>query len=133
VVIRQIDRAAVTAGAITSLTVGVLVIIAYQGVDAAVDPGKDSMLPILFSLVIVAGWVAGGVVAARRDHNAPLTSGALAALLSLVAIAFVGSVIRLASGESVAWKEIALFAIVAGTAGVLGAVVASLTTRRRAS
>jgi putative membrane protein (TIGR04086 family) len=132
VVIPRIERTAVLTGAITSLTIGVATILAYQVVEAAADPGDDSILPILFSLVIVAGWVVGGLVAARRDSGAPLTSGALAALASVVVIAVVGSAINIASGDDVRWKYIVLFAIVAATAGIFGAVIAPLTVRRRA-
>jgi hypothetical protein len=127
----RLDRAAIGTGAITGLTIGVVTILAYRGVDAAVDPGDDSLLPIAFSLVIVFGWFLGGAVAAMRDTETPLTSGAVSALLSMLVIAVVSTAIRLATDESIAWGTIVFFAAVAVTAGVVGAVLATTVTRKQ--
>jgi putative membrane protein (TIGR04086 family) len=125
-VIPAVDRRAVVAGATVGLVVAGATILAYQLFEVAVDVPDESSWPVLFSLVIVGGWVAAGWVAGRRDRATPFTAGGLAALASLVAVGIVGLVVRLASGDGQPFAELAFFAIVATVAGIVGAALSAV-------
>jgi putative membrane protein (TIGR04086 family) len=81
-------------------------------------------------LVIVAGLAAGGFVAGRAGPELALTHGALAGLITYVAVQGVGIGLRLAQGEALTWSSIPLLAILSTGCGVLGGFLADQAERR---
>lgn len=84
-------------------------------------------------LVIVAGLVAGGYVAGRSGPELALTHGALAGLVTYLAVQAVGIGLRLAQGEALTWSSIPFLAILSTGCGVLGGFLADQAERRAAT
>ena len=124
-----IDRRAVGAGAVVGLVVAGVMIVLWQLVDAMADV-EDSSLVFLFYVVVVAGWVAAGVVAGRRSPDAPYSNGAVAALVAVVPLAVIGIVVALVRSEDVPVVEMVFNAMVATCAGIGGGLLAGRSTIR---
>lgn len=91
--------------------------------------GTDANLPLY--LVLLAGLGAGGRVAARRQPDAPLTHGALAAFAAYVVLNVVITVIRLALGHAVADPVSLIFnGLMAASAGTFGGYLAVMRRGR---
>ena len=124
-----IDRRAVGAGAVVGVVVAGVMILLWQVVDALADV-EDSPVVFLFYLVVVAGWVAAGVVAGRRSPDAPYSNGAVAALVAVVPVAVIGIVIALVRSDDVPVVEMVFNAMVATCAGIGGGLLAGRSTIR---
>ena len=119
----QVDRRAVTAGALVGFVVAAASILLWQLCDAVFDLG-DSSLVFLFYAVVLVGWIAAGYLAGRRSPDAPYSHGVLASVLSFAPIAVVGLVVAAARGDDIPAVEMVFNLLVAGSAGILGALVA---------
>jgi hypothetical protein len=116
-----LDGRAVAAGAIVGLVVAVPTIVLSSVAD--VDPRSNAVfLPFL---VYLAGLVAGGWRAGRRQPDAPLSNGGVAALAAYAVLAVAASVIRVVSDRSLDVVSLAFNALLAGSAGILGGLIAS--------
>ncbi len=118
-----LERSAVLRGAAAGFAVAALVILLWNLVDAVADLG-DSSLIFVFYLVVLAGWVVGGRVAARGAPGAPYTHGALAGLVSALAIAVVVVIAAVARGQDVPAAAMVFHVIVATSAGIVGSLLA---------
>lgn len=119
----QVDRRAAGAGALVGFVVAAVSILLWQLCDAVFDLG-DSSLVFLFYVVVLLGWIAAGYVAGRRSPDAPYSHGVLASVLSFVPIAVVGLVVAAARGDDIPAIEMVFNLLVAGSAGILGGLVA---------
>jgi putative membrane protein (TIGR04086 family) len=119
----RIERRAVFAGALVGFVVAAAAILLWQLCDAVFDLG-DSSIVFLFYVVVLVGWVASGYVAGRRSPDAPYSHGVLASVLSFVPIAVVGIVVAAARGDDIPAIEMVFNLLVAGSAGILGGLVA---------
>lgn len=118
----RIDWRAVGAGAVVALAVAVPVIAAGQALP------RGSSLVVVLYLVLLAGLVAGGRRAGRRRPDAPLTHGALAALVTTGALLATIVVVRRVAGESAPNLVAVVFnLLMAASAGILGGL---LSTRK---
>jgi len=114
------DWRAVALGAGVALAVAVPVIVASSVI------GIDEQSNAIFAafLLYLAGQSAGGWLAARRQPDAPLGNGAMAAIAAYAVLALVASVIRIVRGESLDPQSLILNAFLAASAGILGGVIA---------
>ena len=112
---------AVLAGAIVGLVVAVPTIVLSWLAD--VDPRSNAaFVPFL---VYLAGLVAGGWRAGRLKRDAPLSNGGVAALVAYAVLAVAASVIDVVSDRSLDVVGLTFNAFVAGSAGILGGLIAS--------
>jgi hypothetical protein len=128
-----LDLRALALGAGAALLVGVPTSLLSQALDEADRIDADSSAVLVAFAVIVAGIAVGGAVAAARRPDAPLRHGAVAALLAFVVIAAIALARRLADGDDAGWLSLAINAVVAIWAGLMGALAseARITWRRR--
>jgi putative membrane protein (TIGR04086 family) len=119
----RVDRRAVLAGALVGFVVAAASILLWQLCDAVFDLG-DSSLVFAFYVVVLVGWVASGFVAGRRSPDAPYSHAVLASVVSFVPIAAVGLVVAAARGDDIPAIEMVFNLLVAGSAGILGGLVA---------
>jgi putative membrane protein (TIGR04086 family) len=119
----RVDRRAVLAGALVGFVVAAASILLWQLCDAVFDLG-DSSLVFVFYAVVLAGWIAAGYVAGRRSPDAPYSHAVLASVVSFVPIAAVGLVVAAARGDDIPAIEMVFNLLVAGSAGILGGLVA---------
>lgn len=122
---------ALVRGAAVGFVIAAASILLWQLCDAVFDLGEDSSVVFAFYLVVLAGWVTAGFVAGRRAPDAPYTHGVLAAVASFLPIAVAGVVLALARSEDVPAVEMVFNLLVAGSAGVVGGLVAGSTMMRR--
>ena len=116
-----LDGRAVTTGAVVGLVVAVPTIVLSSVLD--VDPRSNAVfVPFL---VYLAGLVAGGWRAGRLRPDAPLSNGGVAAIAAYAVLAVAASVIRVASDRSLDVVSLAFNAFLAGSAGILGGLIAS--------
>ncbi len=92
-----------------------------------------SLWAYLTFVVVLVGLVVGGYVAGRAGPAMALTHGAIAGLVTYVAVQGVGVVTRLARGEMVTWSSMPFLAMMATGCGVLGGYLADQSERRRAT
>jgi len=111
---------AVAAGAALAMAVAVptIVVSSLAGIDS------ESDLVFVAFLVYLVGQGLGGWQAARRQPDAPLSNGALAAVVAYVAIGLVASIIRVGRGEGLDPESLILNAFLAASAGIFGGMVA---------
>lgn len=117
-----VDWRAVGAGAAVALGVAVPVIVAGQALP------RGSSLVVVLYLVLLAGLVAGGRRAGRRRPDAPLTHGALAALVTTGSLLVAVVVVRQAGGEPAPNLVAVVFnLLMSGSAGILGGLLSTRT------
>ncbi len=116
-----LDARAVLAGAIVGLVVAVPTIV----ISSVADVDARSNAVFLPFLVYLAGLVAGGWRAGRLRPDAPLSNGGVAAIAAYAVLAVAASVIRVASDRSLDVVSLAFNAFLAGSAGILGGLIAS--------
>lgn len=121
----EVDWRGVRRGAVWALAVAVPVIVTVQVADAAVDVGEDSNWLFLPYLAVLVGLVTGGRLAARHRRDAPLTHGALAALMAYAAIAVVSTVLRLAAGKDPDPVALVFNGLMSASAGMFGGLLAT--------
>lgn len=117
-----IDRRAVVAG---GLTAGMVALPAALLGRLAVGDGDTGNFVFPFVVAVLAGFAAGGWVAARRAPERPLTNAGVAAVAAFAVIQGVGIVRRLAAGDPVSVPSIALAGVLAYAAGLLGGLAAA--------
>lgn len=113
----KIDQAAVLAGAKLAVIVAAASIVVAQTITSLTDGDAN----LLLYLVLLGGLAAGGWVAGRRQPEAPLTHGALAALSAYVLLIVVITLIRVALDKEVADPVSLVFnGLMAASAGMFG-------------
>jgi len=119
-----IDLPAVIAGAGLGLAVAVPTIVGSSLI------GIDSTSNAVFVafLVYLAGLTLGGRLAARRCPDAPLSNGAMAAIVAYLTIAVIVSILRLATSRALDPASLILNFFLAASAGILGGLI--VTWRR---
>ncbi len=123
----KVDRAAVLAGAKLALIVAAGSIVVAQTITSLTDGDAN----LLLYLVLLGGLAAGGRVAGRRQPEAPLTHGALAALSAYVVVIAVNTVIDLLRGQEVADPVSLIFnGLMAASAGMFGGYLTLVRPRR---
>lgn len=121
-----VEPAAVVRGA----AVAVAVCLPLALVARALDDGDGAPLSALLFLGVLAGFAAGGAVAARAAAGAPFTNGGLAALLAFVAIQGTALVISAATdGDLASFPSLVFNGLLAFGCGVAGSVVAARRSR----
>ena len=120
----RLDRRSVLIG--TAVT---LVFIVPAGIAAAIADDASN-LSLLLSAVIMAGFLLGGIAAARRQPQLPLAHGAIAALVAFLAFQAVGVVLRLARGDEVHPVRIVAVALLSACVGMIGGFVANVLRLR---
>ncbi|MEA3019069.1 MAG: hypothetical protein QOI47_593 [Actinomycetota bacterium] len=122
----QLDLPAIRAGALVSIAICLPAALVAQ---AIVDEQANSQPTIVYVLyvAVLAGFVAGGWVAAKRSDESPYSSGAVAALGGFVAIQAVGIVARIVGGDSIRIVLIVTNALLAYGCGLLGAAAVART------
>ena len=121
---------AVAVGAAVALAVCVPAALLAQVLDEAGTVDDDSAWLLVLFGVILLGLGGGGFVAANQRLDAPLTNGALAALVAYVLVQTVGAVRLLANDEEVTWAAIPFFLLLSSAAGVAGGLFADHRARR---
>ena len=123
----KIDRPAVLAGARLAVIVGAASIVVAQAVKSLTDVDAN----LLLYLVLLGGLTAGGMVAGRRQPQAPLTHGAVAAMAAYVVLIAAVTVVRLALDREVADPVSLVFnGLMAASAGIFGGYLALVRPRR---
>jgi putative membrane protein (TIGR04086 family) len=115
---------AVVAGAGLALAVAVPTIV----VTTLVGIGADSDRVFIPYLIYLAGQTAGGWWAARRRPDAPLTNGALAALVAYVVLIVVASTIRVVRGDGLNPVSLVVNTFLATCAGIFGGLITTWTS-----
>ena len=118
-----LDPRAVGAGALLAI---VIALPASLVGEAAADGDEDpSGLVLLCFVVVLAAFVAGGYLAARRAVDAPYSNGAVAALTGFALIQLVGVIANLLQDDPIEVASIAFSALLAIASGVAGALLAT--------
>ena len=120
-----LDVRAVVGGAIVGLAVAVPTVV----ISSVADVDARSNAVFLPFLIYLAGLVAGGWRAGRLQPDAPLSNGGVAAIATYAALAIVASVIRVASDRTLDVVSLAFNAFLAGSAGILGGLIAGWRRR----
>ena len=123
--LQDLDLRAIALGAAVTLVIAVPPAVIAQVMSDREDAADSNWVLVLFGLVIV-GFLAGGFVAARREHDAPLLHAALAAALAFVLVQGFGVVRHLISDEEIRWVGIAFTGLLAASCGVVGGLAAGL-------
>jgi putative membrane protein (TIGR04086 family) len=125
----NVDRPSVVDGARLAVLVAAAAIALAQAITSLTD--RDANL--LLYLVLLGGLGAGGRLAARRQPAAPLTHGALAALLAYAVLIVVVTAIRVAVGRGIADPVSLVFnGLMAASAGIFGGYLAVMRPGRTA-
>lgn len=124
-----ISRRGIARGAVLASVVGVTASVLARYMSA--DAGANTAL----SVVLLAGFVAGGFAAGREAPRFAFTNGALAALAAFVAVEVAGILSLVARGEAGKinpFNVVFLGLLVVSCGLVGGAIAASLDQRRLA-
>jgi len=111
---------AVAVGAALALAVAVPTIV----VSSLVGVDSESNLVFVLYLVYLAGQTVGGWMAARRQPDAPLSNGAMAALVAYAVLIGAASIIRVVRGDSLNTVSLVVNTFLAVSAGILGGLIA---------
>lgn len=125
----RLDPRAVLVGAAVSLAIAVPPAVLAQ-IQSDRDALEGSNWVLILFAVVLAAFVVGGYVAAKRAAAEPLTNGAVAALLGYVLVQGYGIVRRLADGDEIRWLGILFAALLAASCGTVGAILATARRRR---
>ena len=125
----RLDPRAVLVGAAVSLAIAVPPAVLAQ-IQSDRDALEGSNWVLILFAVVLAAFVVGGYVAAKRAAAEPLTNGAVAALLAYVLVQGYGIVRRLADGDEIRWLGILFAALLAASCGTVGAILATARRRR---
>ena len=124
-----LDRRAVMVGAciavVISLPAGVL------GQVVVDDRGHSPGLVLAFLMPVLAGFAAGGYVAARHAPTGPLANSAVAAVAAFALIQGLGVARRLVVGAPLSLPSLVFAAFLAYSSGLLGGLVAQRIGGRR--
>ena len=116
-----LDPRAVLGGAIVAL----LVVVPTSVITSLADIDTRTNAVFIPLMVYVAGLVAGGWRAGRLRPDAPLSNGGVAAIAAYAAYAVGISVLRVLSDRSLDVVSLAFNIFLAGSAGILGGLIAS--------
>ena len=118
-----LDPRAVGAGALLAIVIALPA--ALVG-EAAADGDEDpSGLVLLCFVVVLAAFVAGGYLAARRAPDAPYSNGAVAALVGFALIQLGGVIANVLQDDTIHVASIAFSALLAIASGLVGALLAT--------
>jgi protein-S-isoprenylcysteine O-methyltransferase Ste14 len=112
-------------GAALALAVALPTVVAVEVADRTVGIDSGSNWVFAFYLVVLAGLVAGGRRAALRRPAAALPSGALAALAAYAVLGVGGTLLRLATGRDPEPVALVFNGLIALSAGLVGALLAT--------
>jgi len=123
----RLDARSLLIGGLTALVIAV-----PAGVVAQLRSGDDetSNWTLALFMVVLIGFVVGGMVAARRQAHAPLAHGAAAALGAFVLVQTIGIIRRSISGDDLSAVGIAFTALLSSTAGTVGGMIANWRRNR---
>lgn len=129
---RHVRWTAVRDGAGVALCVVVPVVLLAMVAGDALGLDAGSNLVFALYLVLVAGMVAGGWVAARRGlRRAPVAHAVLAALAAYALVGGGGALLRLVAGRDIQPLALAFNGLVALAAGIAGGLLESADGLRR--
>lgn len=123
-----LDVRAVLSGAVVALVIAVPPAVLAQ-IESDRDALEGSNWVLLLFAVVLAGFVVGGAVAARRGPSNPLLNGAAAALLAYAVVQGYGIVRRLGDGDDIRWLGMVFAALLAASCGTVGAIVGTIRQR----
>ena len=122
----MVEPSAVARGAAVAVAVCLPLALVGRALD---DDGSGGPLRALLFVGVLAGFAAGGAVAAGAARRVPFTNGGLAALLAFVAIQGTALVVGAATGgDLVSFPSLVFNGLLAYGCGVAGSAVAG---RRR--
>lgn len=117
----------------TAATAGLILIIPSALIfRLALSDNASQRWSWLFFTLLLAGFAASGVVAARLRTDTPMLHGVAAALLAFAVTQVVGVVASITSGNTISVPAIAISAILAALAGASGALAKDWLRRRTA-
>ncbi len=116
-----LDWRAVATGAGVALAVAIPVIVTSSVIGIDVD-SNTIFIPFL---VYLAGQALGGCLAGRRQPDAPLANGAMAAIAAYALLIVVLSTIRVVRGDALDPGSIILNGFLAASAGLFGGLIAT--------
>ena len=122
-----LDRGAIGRGAVVDLAVLVPLVLLYAGARA-VDAGGTGTVLIVAATVVAP--LAGGFTAGRRQLHAPLTNGAAAsglAVIAYVAFRLADAAVR---GSGLHPASVVVFVMLSVTLGLIGGFAGFRTARR---
>ncbi len=120
-----LDPRALVPGA--ALAVVISLPAALVGEAAAQGDNDPSAMVLVSFLVVLAGFAAGGWLAARRAPVAPYSNGAVAALAAFTLIQVGGLIVSAVSDDPLRLASVAFSALLASASGLGGALLASRT------
>ncbi|MGI8758673.1 MAG: hypothetical protein ACR2K0_05150, partial [Acidimicrobiales bacterium] len=121
-----LDLRAVLVGAATAAVVTLPIGALGQVV---VDGGDRPGLVFAFLVPLLAGFAAGGYVAARRAPDGPLANSTVAAVMAFAVIQGVGAVRHVVAGEPLSLPSVVFAAFLACSSGLLGGLLAQQRQR----
>jgi putative membrane protein (TIGR04086 family) len=124
----SLNRSALLNGTGIALAIAVPAALVSQALDSGDNP-SGAALAIAF-VIVLAAFLFGGLVAGDRAPDAPLTHGALAALLAFALVQGVGTARRAIAGDDINVLAIPFNAMLAGSIGVFGGYLASWRASR---
>lgn len=126
---RRLDASAIRAGAMTDLAILVPVVALYAVLRGAGVLGSDTGIVVTAVVAVLIAPAAGGFTAGRRQLRAPLTNGAAAAgiaVLAYVAFRIVDASLR---GSTIHPGTILVLVTLSVTLGLLGGYVGFRSAR----
>jgi hypothetical protein len=109
-----LDWRAVGVGALVAAAITVPAALVQQALDRG-----STLTYVLFAAIVVGLVVAGGVAGRLAGERCP-QHGALAAVVSYLAIQLVGAVVRLVRGDSINVVSYLVVALLAASCGTIG-------------
>ena len=113
-----------------SAIAGLMVVVPATLVVQFLPDDIHESVRFLFFGVIIFGFLTAGFGAGRQERSTPMIHGALAGGATYATVQLVGAILRLARGDSVNPFAYLFLALMAATAGVLGALFADWYLRR---
>jgi putative membrane protein (TIGR04086 family) len=120
----KLDWRAVAFGAVVAIVIAVPPAVLFQALVGADVVDEDSALALPLFLVQMAGFFAGGYVAARKRPDAPFSHGPVAGLAGFLTAQAVAVVFIVARGDTPSIVKIAFGAMLSSVLGLFGAVAA---------
>ncbi len=115
----------------TAALAGLLILVPAAVISTlVVDDDASTAWSGLFAVITLFGFLTAGYGAGRARSDTPMMHGAAAAIACYLVIQTFGAVSRLARGDDINVVTYPLTALLAGCAGVVGALFADWYRRR---